>query len=171
MKLKSLTNKKGSIFDMPIMIIAVFIFVVASGIVTFIYFNVGDELEKLPTSTAQEEMEHTYYITEAAILILPSAAAFLMIGFIVSIIVGVVMVRSHPILILLYLIFIIPIFILVSVAISNFYQAFATSAEFGTTFLSFGAINFMFVNLPVVVGVTGIVGLLIMVINWRLKTV
>jgi len=171
MKLRPLTkNKKGGFSDLFIFMIFAFVIVLIS--VVWVYLS-GLTEEKLQETlgamdlhdtegnNASEVITNTMGATATSFLALQWITVFLIVGMMLSILIGSYLVTTKPIFFIPYL-FIVIIAIVVSVPMSNSYETLMNDATLNPTFLGFTGANWIMLNLPIWITIVGITGGIIM---------
>jgi len=159
-------EKKGAMMDIFIWLILIFVNVVFFGIWVYTFGIVADRFAAIPTPVggtnisllAQDSIGRINAAQNVGIEIL-GVGMLIMFG--LSTIISNYFVKAHPVFIIVYL-FIIVTAIILSVYLSNTYETLMTIEPLGTTFTNFSAISFMMLNLPIITGVIGFVGMIFM---------
>jgi len=172
MKMKSLIqkkNKKASFIDLFVFIIFAFVIVMATGILLYIFGQAEDQLQetvgKMDLGTegnnASQIIANTVGSANISFKALYWLSVLIIFGMILGIFIGSYMVTTKPIFFVPYL-FIWIIAIIVAVPISNTYETLQADATLGSTYANFVGANFILNYLPMVVGIVGMIGAIIM---------
>lgn len=168
--LDKLINKRGGaeeiflIAAIPIIIIAFF--------GAWIFVNQTIETTLLSTPEQSDIKVNITEATEATFGNVNDGLAFLRLiaftiffGIVLSFFILNVFVKSHPFLYIVYVL--VSMFAtILSVYISNFYEQYIlTMTTLGPTYQSFTIMNFVMLNLPIMIGVIGIFGAILLFIN------
>ncbi len=162
MKLKPMQNKKGSLMDILIWIIAAFIIMLFFGVWIYGFDLVTNQLLKIDTPVGNTNVSDIARDSFGVVNSLQTqglhSIAFVMIFVMgLSIMVTNFLQKSHPVFFILYIIVVI-VAIIVSVFISNQYESLTLNSTIGSTLTDFTAANFIMINLPIWTTVFGIAG-------------
>lgn len=166
-------NKTGGFTDLFIFMIVAFVLVLFSGVFIYITTETYDQLEEsLPkmdlvgdgNNNASVVLENTLGIANASFQALHWISIFLIFGMIIAIFIGSYMVTTKPIFFIPYL-FIVIIAVVVAVAISNAYELLYNDATLTSTFAEFVGASWIFAKFPIIVGIIGMVGGIIMFVR------
>jgi len=153
--MQKMKNSKG-LFD----IIIVMVILLIMGII----FVFGDLiLINFRNNINGTMAEESYNITQAGInayQVNDTMFGFLMIGAFMSVIVSGLYIRTHPIFFVVS-IFLLTIIVMLSAIFTNLFDEFSSNSEMSTYAADFPYTTTLFHNLPVIVGIMGIVTLII----------
>ena len=160
--------KKGAFSDLFIFMIMSFALLVISGV--FIYIGSTTKIQLHATMddmsldgsvNVSEVIDDTMGAVDSSFQSLYWISVFIMVGMILSILIGSYLVTTKPIFFIPY-IFVVIIAVIVSVGISNAYESIATTPELASIFANFIGANFIMSKLPIWVTVIGFLGGIIM---------
>ncbi len=152
--------KKGDLPDMLIFLITVFIFAIGLLIMAFIIPEISDGLLLAGMNSTSEGANAIDELTELGVNGLQKGFLFLFTGFIMGLMISSFLVRTHPIFIFLYIIFL-GITLFLGTFIGNAFEQVATSSALADTAASQGLITIIMQN---IVGITLAVGALSIII-------
>ena len=154
-----LEYKKGDLPDMLIFLVIIFIFAIGLLIFAFIIpqISLGLEGAGLNNSDAQSSIDELTKLGEEG---MQRGFLFLFTGFIMGLMISSFLVRTHPIFIFLYILFL-GITVFLGTYIGNAFEQVATSDALAATTLDQGLISIVMQNIVVI---TLIVGALSMII-------
>lgn len=170
-------NKRGGFTDLFIFMIFAFVLILFSVVFVYITSQVHDELqEQIPNlnlvgdgnNNASVVLENTIGKANYSFTSLYWITAFLMVGMIISIFIGSYLVTTKPVFFIPYL-FIVIIAVIVAVPISNAYGTLYENATLNATFSNFVGASWMMAKLPIIVGIVGMVGGIIMFVRMGKK--
>lgn len=166
-------NKVGGFTDLFIFMIVAFVLVLFSGVFIYITTQTYDQLEEsLPkmdlvgdgNKNSTEVLADTLGVANASFQALHWISIFLIFGMIIAIFIGSYMVTTKPIFFIPY-IFIVIIAVVVAVAISNAYEILYNDATLTSTFSEFVGASWIFAKFPIIVGIIGMAGGIIMFVR------
>ena len=163
-------NKKGSLFDGIVwMVIA---FAVILFVVLFMYAHnvfyqelrgvdaiIGDN------TTFSSIVDDTVGRANTGVGYMKYLALAIVIGMILTVIISNFMVKSHPAIAFISILGMTLLGVIISVYVSNAYEEVMQIAEFSSTFAEVTPLNFIMLNLPIFVGVVGMLGLLFLAVG------
>lgn len=168
-----MVNKSGSIADLPVWAIMAFVVGVICVMMVFISQITYDSLiENAPSvqkslSTNYTEAVNTGFLpVVSSFAVLKWGGAAIIIGMILSILVGNFLVRTHPVFLVAYILIWV-LMIVLSAPLSNVYETLRDTPAFANTFSGFWMQNYIFENFPVWVTVVGALGAIALFVNWR----
>ena len=147
-----------------VILISVLIFAFTMGV--FIMFFVGDTMvNKLVANPTVNESNATVTALEAVQNKVITRFDYLVFGlfmaFTLSLIISGYLVGGHPIFAFIYFLFIV-ISVVLSTVLSNIWDTVTSASVFGTTITHFGISNHLLSNLPLYMGIIGLIGLVVM---------
>lgn len=166
-------KKKGALTDMFIFIIFVLIIAVISVVWVYIstltYDQMQDTIGQMNLSDASGNnastvIDNTMGVTKSTIGALKWISIFLIFGMIIAIFISSYLVTTKPVFFIPY-IFLMIIAVVVSVPISNSYETMMEDPTLSSTFAGFTGLNWLVLNLPIIVVIVGITGGIIMFIR------
>lgn len=167
-------NKRGSFVGLFLFIIFAFIIVITSGIFVYVGQTTSEALhEQLdPMSTA--ELNYTQIISDtidyipASYQVLKWGSIVLIFAMIISIFISSYLVTTSKVYFIPYIIFVF-MAVIISVVIANAYDVLLNSSnDLAVTLQSFVGANFMLLYLPLITGVVGIIGGIIMFASYKI---
>lgn len=175
-KLRSIVkmNKKGSFVGLFLFMIVALILVVTSGIFIYVGQTTSQALhEQLdPLSTA--DLNYTQIISQtidqipASYQVLKWGAIVLIVGMILSIFISSYLVTTKPVFFVPYIIFVFVAIILAVVMANAYDEILSSDNALAITLQSFTGANFFLLYLPLVVGVVGVIGGIIMFASYKI---
>ena len=158
-------NKKGSIiFDLIILIIMGMLVLLFLGLWKYGVNLITEPLLAFPDSggiSIANATAKTVGVYNDNMDKLHMIALMIFMGMIISIFISSFFTRSHPVFFVIAIV--VTIFsVIFSVYVSNAYETLLSNATLGTTLQGFTAMNYIMLNLPVVIAVVGIFGAIIM---------
>ncbi len=155
-----LKDKKGDLPDMLIFLITIFIFAIGLLIMAFVIPEISDGLNTAGMNETSGGKLAIDELTELGVNGMQKGFLFLFVGFIMGLMISSFLVRTHPIFIFLYIIFL-GITLFLGTFIGNAFEQVATSSALADTAASQGLITIVMQN---IVGITLAVGALSMII-------
>lgn len=161
-------NKKASLLDPLILMIIAFVILVFLGVWMYGYGIAHDSLSSINITLSDSGGSHTQFqdivedtsgqYNSAMQQNLKYIALAIFFGMVMLIFVTNYFQKSHPFVFIIYIMGTV-LFVIVAVYISNTYETyFLNSSILGPTFLSFTGMNFIMINLPVVIGIISLLG-------------
>lgn len=161
-------NKKGSLIDVIVWIIIGFITVVFLAAWLFMNGIVTEALVAVPTTggvnVSEAAQQIAVPVNNALAPGLHLLSFSIMIGLMMNIFIGNFLIKGHPMFFILYL-FMATVGVILSVAVSNVYEALLTDAVLGATLMGFKSVNFIMLNLPLWSVIITLLGSLFLFIN------
>lgn len=168
-------NRRASFVGLFLFLILAFILAVTTGIFYYVGYTTTQQLHEQLDPLSTEELNYTQIISEtvdyipASYQVLKWGSVVIIFAMILSIFIGSYLVTTKPIYFIPY-IFIIFLAIIFGVIIANAYDdLLGTSNDLAITLQSFVGTNFMLLNLPIIVGVVGVIGGIIMFASYKIK--
>ncbi len=152
--------KKGDLPDMLIFLVTTFIFAIGLLIFAFVIPEISSGLIDAGMNSTSEGALAIDELTELGVNGMQKGFLFLFTGFIMGLMISSFLVRTHPIFIFLYIIFL-GITLFLGTYIGNAFEQVATSSALANTTASQGLITIVMQN---IVGITLAVGALSMII-------
>lgn len=170
-------NKKAGFTDLFLFMIFAFVIILICAI--FIYFGgrvtsqVHAKMDNMTfgnenVNYTKEVIDDTLGKVNQAYQSLYWIAIFLIVGMVISILIGSYLVTTKPVFFIPYA-FIVIIAIIISVGISNAYETVIADPTLAPTFAGFVGANFIMLKLPIWITVIGIVGGIIMFVRMGSK--
>lgn len=162
-------NKKGSIaFDAVILIVAAMLVLGFLALWKYGINLVTTPLLSVPDTNGISVANATASslgIYNTALGKLPMIAFSIFLGMLLTIFIGAYFTKLHPLFFILVIIT--TIFgVILAAQVSNTYEDLLGHGTLGTTFQEFSAMNFIMLNLPVIIAAVGILAGIIGVIGW-----
>lgn len=155
-----LEYKKGDLPDMLIFLITIFIFAVGLLIFAFVIPQISLGLEISGMNSTTEAQTAIDELTEMGVNGMQKGFLFLFVGFVMGLMISSFLIRTHPIFLFLYIIFL-GLTVFLGTYIGNAFEQLATSDALASTLASQGLISIIMQN---IVGITLAVGALSMII-------
>ncbi len=152
--------KKGDLPDMLIFLITIFVFAIGLLIFAFVIPEISSGLELAGMNSTAGGQLAIDELTELGVNGMQKGFLFLFTGFIMGLMISSFLVRTHPIFLFLYLIFL-GITVFLGTFIGNAFEQVATTGALADTAASQGLITIVMQN---IVGITLAVGALSMII-------
>jgi len=157
---KMFKNKKGDLPDMLIFLITIFIFAIGLLIMAFVIPAISDGLNTAGLNSTSEARSAIDEIAELGNEGIQKGFLFLFVGFIMALMISSFLVRTHPIFIFLYILFL-GITVFLGTFMGNAFEQVATTDALAATTANQGLITIVMQN---IVLITLIVGALSMII-------
>lgn len=163
-------NKKGGFADLFVFMILIFVILVVGAIMIYVSGETNTQIKEAIVDTeaigfdgqnSTEVVENTIGETNRSYAALYWVSVLIIFGMIVSIFIGSYLVTTKPVFLIPYL-FIAIIATLVSASISNAYEFLIETPQLAETFSNYIGANFIMLNLPLIVFLTGLIGAVIM---------
>ncbi len=155
-----LKYKSGDLPDMLIFLITIFIFAIGLLIFAFVIPSITSGLGVAGLNESDEGKNAIDELTELGVNGLQKGFLFLFVGFIIGLMISSFLVRTHPIFMFLYIIFL-GLTVFLGTFIGNAFEQVASSDALAATLASQGLISIVMQNIVVI---TLIVGALSMII-------
>ena len=155
-----LRYKKGDLPDMLIFLITTFIFAIGLLILAFVIPAISDGMNIAGMNSTSEARLAIDELTELGVNGMQRGFLFLFTGFIMGLMISSFLVRTHPIFIFLYVIFL-GLTLFLGTFMGNAFEQVATSSALADTTASQGLITIIMQN---IVGITLAIGALSMII-------
>lgn len=159
-------GKRGSIGDIMIFIVLSFVIVTLLGFWVWGFDTMTNTLTSVDVNAGSFNLTNTTLqtfgeINDAQKNWIPIISLFMMFGMMLSILISSFLVRVHPVFIIPYLLVVV-LGVVVSVYVSNAYEVNILNGVASGTFQSFTAVNYLIINLPLVVTIVGVFGMVIL---------
>ena len=171
MKLKPIIkNKKGqSIFDIIIFMVIVFLLVIGFVLFKFVFNTVSNRMASIQTPANSpinitDISDKTFGLMNIGFNQLNLIGLVIIFGMIINIFVSNFMVKSHPAFFFIY-IGITFLAVILSVFLSNSFEALMSNSALSSTFADFPALVYVMLYLPIWVTVIGFMGALFLYIG------
>lgn len=155
-----LEYKRGDLPDMLIFLITIFIFAIGLLIFAFVIPQISLGLETSGMNSTPEARTAIDELTEMGVNGMQKGFLFLFVGFVMGLMISSFLIRTHPIFLFLYIIFL-GLTVFLGTYIGNAFEQLATSDALSSTLASQGLISIIMQN---IVGITLAVGALSMII-------
>ncbi len=155
-----LRGKKGDLPDMLIFLITSFIFAIGLLIMAFVIPSISDGLITAGMNSTSEGAAAIDELAELGINGMQKGFLFLFVGFIMGLMISSFLVRTHPIFIFLYVIFL-GITLFLGTFIGNAFEQVATSSALADTAASQGLITIVMQNIVVITLAIGALSMII----------
>lgn len=152
--------KKGDLPDMIIFLITIFVFAIGLLIMAFVIPAISDGLNTAGLNSTSEARLAIDEIAELGNEGMQKGFLFLFTGFIMALMISSFLVRTHPIFMFLYILFL-GITVFLGTYVGNAFEQVATTDALAATVANQGLISIVMQN---IVGITLIVGALSMII-------
>ena len=155
-----LSYKKGDLPDMLIFLITIFVFAIGLIILAFVIPQISQGLETAglnSTSGAQASIDE---LTELGVNGMQKGFLFLFTGFVMGLMISSFLVRTHPIFIFMYILFL-GITVFLGTYIGNAFEQVATSPALAATTVDQGLITIIMQNIVVITLVVGALSMII----------
>ena len=152
--------KKGDLPDMLIFLITIFILAIGLLIFAFVVPEITFGLETAGLNESAEGQSAIDELTELGVNGLQKGFLFLFVGFIMALMISSFLIRTHPIFIFLYILFL-GLTVFLGTFIGNAFEQVASSDALASTLASQGLISIVMQNIVVI---TLLVGALSMII-------
>ncbi len=155
-----LRYKKGDLPDMLVFLITTFIFAIGLLILAFVIPEISEGMNIAGMNSTSEARLAIDELTELGVNGMQKGFLFLFTGFIMGLMISSFLVRTHPIFIFLYVIFL-GLTLFLGTFIGNAFEQVATSSALADSTASQGLITIVMQN---IVGITLAIGALSMII-------
>lgn len=152
--------KKGDLPDMLVFLITIFVFAIGLVILAFIIPQISLGLETAGMNSTEEGQSAIDELTELGEQGMQKGFLFLFTGFIMGLMISSFLVRTHPIFVFMYIIFL-GLTLFLGTYIGNAFEQVATTSALAETTANQGLITIVMQN---IVGITLAVGALSMII-------
>lgn len=140
-----LKQKKGDLTDTAIFVISVFVFGIMMLVLLYVVPSISNGLRGVGLNNTVA-MDNAIDSLDNFVSIINYGTFFVMVGLLMSILITSFLVRSHPVFLILYVLFA-PLSIILAVYLGNAYNTLATNAAFTAIYSSASMINLFFENL------------------------
>lgn len=164
MNLRTITNKKGNISDVAVIITILFGFAIAILVILYAWNQMKTPLDESLQGAGDEatfNVSSFYEQTTGGITIFDTLVPILLVGLMISTLVSAFMIKSHPVIFFISL-FTLAIFVIIAVIFGNTFQAVSETPSFTTTAGSLDVTTMIMKNLPKITLV--IFGIIILVL-------
>lgn len=155
-----LEYKKGDLPDMLIFLITVFIFAIGLLIFAFVIPQITSGLETAGMNSTSEGKGAIDELTEMGVNGMQKGFLFLFVGFIMGLMISSFLIRTHPIFIFLYILFL-GLTVFLGTYIGNAFEQLATSDALASTLATQGYISIIMQNLVVITLAVGALSMII----------
>lgn len=155
-----LRYKKGDLPDMLIFLITIFIFGIGFLIFAFVIPQITGGLEVAGFNNTAEGTAAINELEEFGVNGIQKGFLFLFVGFIAGLMITSFLVRTHPIFIFLYILFL-GITVFLGTFIGNAFEQVASTPALADTLASQGLISIIFQNIVVITLVVGALSMII----------
>lgn len=167
-----LKNKRGDLAQLFVFMAIAFALAIAVVIMFYVatttYYKLLEQapnIQKvLPNDNATEIIQNTFGKVPNAYQSLKWITTMLIVGMMLSILITSFLVRTNPVWFVAYL-FLWLIAIIVSVPMSNTYETIYTNPSLASSFTGFWGQTYIFLNLPIWIGVIGALAGIVMFVN------
>ncbi len=162
-------NKQAGIMDIFIFMVIAFAVVLIFGAFIFIFGILDTTFSEIDViigdnTTFSSITDTSFTPFNEGVQQLRIIAVAIVFGMFVTIIVSNLFAKAHPIFLVVYFMITI-IAIIVAVPVSNAYELLLTDSVLGATYQSFLGMNFLLLNLPMIVGFMSLIGALALFIG------
>jgi len=158
--------KKGDLPDMLIFLITIFVFAIGLMIMAFVIPEVSDGLNTAGLNGTSGGATSIDNLTELGVNGMQKGFLFLFFGLIMGLMITSFMVRSHPIFIFLYIIFL-GLTAFIGTFIGNAFEQVATSPALASTAASQGLITVIMQNIVMITVIVGALSMIIIFAKFR----
>ena len=155
-----LKYKKGDLPDMLIFLITIFIFAIGLLIMAFVIPEISSGLETAGMNESSEGQSAIDELTELGVNGLQKGFLFLFTGFIMGLMISSFLIRTHPIFIFLYILFL-GLTVFLGTYIGNAFEQVATSDALAGTLASQGLISIVMQNIVIITLAVGALSMII----------
>ncbi len=155
-----LKYKKGDLPDMLIFLITIFIFAIGLLIMAFVSPEISSGLEIAGMNESSEGQSAIDELTELGVNGLQKGFLFLFTGFIMGLMISSFLIRTHPIFIFLYILFL-GLTVFLGTYIGNAFEQVATSDALAGTLASQGLISIVMQNIVIITLAVGALSMII----------
>lgn len=155
-----LTFKKGDLPDMLIFLITIFVFAIGLLIFAFVIPKISDGLITAGMNESSEGATSIAELAELGNTGMQTGFLFLFTGFVMGLMISSFLVRTHPIFIFLYVIFL-GITVFLGTYIGNAFEQVATSPALADTAASQGLITIVMQNIVLITLAIGALSMII----------
>ncbi len=152
--------KKGDLPDMLIFLITIFIFAIGLLIMAFVIPEISSGLNLAGMNSTSEGQGAIDELTELGVKGMQKGFLFLFVGFIIGLMISSFLIRTHPIFIFLYIIFL-GITVFLGTFIGNAFEQIATTNALAGTAASQGLITIIMQNIVLITVVVGALSMII----------
>lgn len=162
-------NKKGGIFDLFLMMAAIFIIIVITAVFIYAFGVVNDEMEDVSLQLDRdltgvdffnetnftEAHEVSFGVSNSAMSTARWFVLGLILGYVFLLLAANFFIKPPPFYLVAHILITL-LAVIFSVYISNVYEELMTNATLGSTFTSMGVVNWIMLYLPFWIAVLGI---------------
>ncbi len=155
-----LSYKKGDLPDMLIFLITIFVFAIGLIILAFVIPQISQGLEDAGLNSTSGGQASIDELTELGVNGMQKGFLFLFTGFVMGLMISSFLVRTHPIFIFMYILFL-GITVFLGTYIGNAFEQVATSAALADTTANQGLITIIMQNIVLITLVVGALSMII----------
>ncbi len=155
-----LSSKKGDLPDMLIFLITAFVFAIGLLILAFVIPEITSGLEDAGLNSSSEARLSIDELEELGVNGMQKGFLFLFVGFIMGLMISSFLIRTHPIFIFLYIIFL-GITLFLGTFIGNAFEQVATTDALAGTAASQGLITIIMQNIVLITLAVGALSMII----------
>ncbi len=155
-----ITYKKGDLPDMLIFLITIFIFAIGLLIFAFVIPEISLGLETAGMNDSAEGKSAIEELTELGDEGMQKGFLFLFFGFIMGLMISSFLIRTHPIFLFLYIIFL-GLTVFLGTYIGNAFEQVATSSALAPTLATQGLISIIMQNIVLITLAVGALSMII----------
>ena len=155
-----LEYKKGDLPDMLIFLVTIFIFAIGLLIMAFVIPAISNGLNTAGLNSTDEAQTAIDEIAELGNNGMQKGFLFLFVGFIMALMISSFLVRTHPIFMFLYILFL-GITVFLGTYVGNAFEQVATSPALAATTADQGLITIVMQNIVVITLVVGALSMII----------
>ena len=155
-----LRYKKGDLPDMLIFLITIFVFAIGLLIFAFVIPEISDGLITAGMNSSSEGALAIDELTELGVNGMQKGFLFLFTGFIMGLMISSFLIRTHPIFIFMYILFL-GITVFLGTYIGNAFEQVATSDALAATTADQGLITIVMQNIVLITLVVGALSMII----------
>ncbi len=159
-KIKRFNTKKGDLPDMLIFLITIFIFAIGLLIMAFVIPAISNGLNTAGLNSTSEARGAIDEIAELGNEGMQKGFLFLFTGFIMALMLSSFLVRTHPVFIFLYILFL-GITVFLGTFMGNAFEQVATSPALAATTVDQGLITIIMQNIVVITLIVGAMSMII----------
>lgn len=152
--------KKGDLPDMLIFLITIFVFAIGLLIMAFIIPAISDGLNTAGLNSTSEAQTAINEIAELGNEGMQKGFLFLFVGFIMALMISSFLIRTHPIFMFLYILFL-GITVFLGTYVGNAFEQVATTNALAATTANQGLISIVMQNIVVITLVVGVLSMII----------
>ncbi len=152
--------KKGDLPDMLIFLITIFVFAIGLIILAFVIPEISSGLETAGLNSTAGAQASIDELTELGVNGMQKGFLFLFTGFVMGLMISSFLVRTHPIFIFMYILFL-GITVFLGTYVGNAFEQVATSDALADTTASQGLITIIMQNIVLITLVVGALSMII----------